>query len=296
MSSFRVTERSISSKVVGGLQASLTKLGTYQEQLSTGKQITRPSDNPGGTLSAMQLRTSSRTADQYSRNADDGIAWLGTIDSALSGAMDQVHRARDLVIQGMSAGASANADGREAIAVEVDNIRSSLISAANTKYLDRPVFGGNVAGTSAYDASGTYIGDDGAVTRTVGDNTKIKVNATGPESFGSGDTQIFDVLASISDKLRNDPASLNDDLARLDASSSVMQTKLSDVGARYGRVQSMKQVSEDHNLSLKTQLSDVEDIDLPKTITDMQLQQAAYQASLAAAAKVVQPSLVDFLR
>jgi flagellar hook-associated protein 3 FlgL len=296
MSSFRVTERSISSKVVGGLQASLTKLGTYQEQLSTGKQITRPSDNPGGTLSAMQLRTSSRTADQYSRNADDGIAWLGTIDSALSGAMDQVHRARDLVIQGMSAGASANADGREAIAVEVDNIRSSLISAANTKYLDRPVFGGNVAGTSAYDASGTYIGDDGSVTRTVGDNTKIKVNAAGPESFGSGDTQIFDVLASISDKLRNDPASLSDDLARLDGSSSVMQTKLSDIGARYGRVQAMKQVSEDHNLSLKTQLSDVEDIDLPKTITDMQLQQAAYQASLAAAAKVVQPSLVDFLR
>ena len=296
MSTFRVTERSISTKVLGGLQTSLSKLGTYQQQLSTGKQISRPSDSPGGTLAAMQLRTDSRTADQYGRNADDGMAWLGTIDSALTGAMDQVHRVRDLVIQGMSSGAAGSADGREAIAVEVDNIRASLIGVANTKYLDRPVFGGNTAGTAAYSDDGSYIGDDGAVMRSVGDNTKVKVNATGAEAFGSGDTQLFDVLKTISDKLRTDPASLGDEMSKLDASSTIMQTRLSDVGARYGRIEYMKQASEDRNLNLKTQLSDIEDIDLPKTITDMQLQQAAYQASLAAASKVVQPSLVDFLR
>jgi flagellar hook-associated protein 3 FlgL len=244
----------------------------------------------------MQLRTDSRTADQYGRNADDGMAWLGTIDSALTGAMDQVHRVRDLVIQGMSSGAAGSADGREAIAVEVDNIRASLIGVANTKYLDRPVFGGNTAGTAAYADDGSYIGDEGAVLRAVGDNTKVKVNATGSEAFGSGDTQLFDVLKTISDKLRTDPASLGDEMSKLDASSTIMQTRLSDVGARYGRIEYMKQASEDRNLNLKTQLSDIEDIDLPKTITDMQLQQAAYQASLAAASKVVQPSLVDFLR
>jgi flagellar hook-associated protein 3 FlgL len=296
MSTFRVTERSISNKVLGGLQSSLSKLGKYQQQLSTGKQITRASDSPGGTLAAMQLRTDARTFDQYGRNADDGMAWLGTIDSALTGTIDQVHRVRDLVISGMSSGSAGSVDGREAIAVEVDNIRQSLIGVANTKYLDRPVFGGNTAGAQAYNSSGVYIGDAGAVSRSVGDNTKVKVNATGPEAFGTGNAQLFDVLQSISDKLRTDPTTLSADLQRLDDSSTAIQTRLSDVGARYGRIEYMKQASTDRLLSLKSQLSEVEDIDLPKTITDMQLQQAAYQASLAAAAKVVQPSLVDFLR
>jgi flagellar hook-associated protein 3 FlgL len=296
MSTFRVTERSISAKVMLGLQGNLAKVGKYQEQLSTGKQITRASDSPGGTLAAMQLRTDSRTFDQYSRNADDGMAWLGTIDSALTGAIDQVHRVRDLVISGMSSGSAGSVDAREAIAVEVDNIRQSLIGVANTKYLDRPVFGGNTAGLQAYDSDGNYIGDDGAVMRSVGDNSKVKVNATGPEAFGTGGAALFDVLKTISSDLRGNPEGLAADLKNLDDSGIAIQTRLSDVGARYGRVEYMQQASIDRLLNLKTELSDVEDIDLPKTITEMQLQQAAYQASLAATAKVIQPSLVDFLR
>jgi flagellar hook-associated protein 3 FlgL len=244
----------------------------------------------------MQFRTDARTYEQYGRNADDGLGWLGTIDTALNGALQQVHRVRNLTLQGMSAGSGGSPDAREAIAVEIDNIRQGLIGVANTKYLDRPVFGGTTSGTSAYSEDGSYTGDTGTVQRSVGDNTKVKVNAAGPETFGEGDNQLFDVLASISDKLRNDPASLSTDLGRLDSTKTVMLTRLSDVGARYGRIEHMRTEADNRVLELKTQLSDVEDIDLPATITDMQLQQAAYQAALAATAKVVQPSLVDFLR
>ncbi|HEV7962737.1 MAG TPA: flagellar hook protein, partial [Actinoplanes sp.] len=58
----------------------------------------------------------------------------------------------------------------------------------------------------------------------------------------------------------------------------------------------MKLSAQDRLLSVTSQLSDVEDVDLPKTIMEMQLQQTAYQAALAASAKVIQPSLIDFLR
>jgi flagellar hook-associated protein 3 FlgL len=68
------------------------------------------------------------------------------------------------------------------------------------------------------------------------------------------------------------------------------------VGARYNQLTQARQAADDKVLSLTSQLSDVEDIDLPKTLTDLQLQQTAYQAALAAAGRVVQPSLVDFLR
>jgi flagellar hook-associated protein 3 FlgL len=183
------------------------------------------------------------------------------------------------------------------MASEVDQIRSSLLGFANTKYLDRPVFGGTTTGETAYDAGGTYTGDAGQTTRTVGANSKVRVDTTGPEAFGTGDTQLFAVLQSISDNLRSgDSDALSASLKKLDTAGDLMKNTLSEVGARYNRVTQMKQSAQDRLLSVTSQLSDVEDVDLPKTIMEMQLQQTSYQAALAASAKVIQPSLIDFLR
>ena len=82
---------------------------TAMERLSSGKQISRPSDSPGGTVSSMELRSSLAQQQQYKRNADDGITWLNIADSALQGVDEKVSRARSLVLQGMSA---ASGSGR----------------------------------------------------------------------------------------------------------------------------------------------------------------------------------------
>lgn len=296
MAAGRVTESSIHTRVLNNLQRSISKGQKIQEQLSSGKQINRPSDSPTGTVSSMQLRGESRANQQYSRNADDGVGWLSTLDSTLTSASTLVNRARDLTVQGLSSG-SNSVQSNEALASEIDQIKSSLVGYANTKYLDRPVFGGTTTGDVAYDPTGTYVGDDGQTTRTVGVNSKVRVDANGPEAFGTGDTQLFTVLQNISDSIRSgDTDALNDNLQKLDSASDLMKNTLSDVGARYNRVTQMKQSAQDRLLSITSQLSDVEDIDLPKTIMDMQLQQTSYQAALAASAKVIQPSLIDFLR
>jgi flagellar hook-associated protein 3 FlgL len=296
MAAGRVTESSIHTRVLNNLQRSISKGEKIQEQLSSGKQINRPSDSPTGTVTSMQLRGESRAVQQYARNADDGVGWLSTLDSALTNTSTLVNRARDLTVQGLSAG-SNNGQSNEAMASEVDQIRSSLLGFANTKYLDRPVFGGTTTGETAYDAGGTYTGDAGQTTRTVGANSKVRVDTTGPEAFGTGDTQLFAVLQSISDNLRSgDSDALSASLKKLDTAGDLMKNTLSEVGARYNRVTQMKQSAQDRLLSVTSQLSDVEDVDLPKTIMEMQLQQTSYQAALAASAKVIQPSLIDFLR
>ncbi|GGL59587.1 flagellar hook-associated protein FlgL [Planomonospora parontospora] len=292
----RVTERSISTRVLNNLQGNISRLGDIQEKLSGGKQLSRPSDSPTGTTSALSLRSDIRTQEQYTRNTDDGLGWLGTIDTALTSANGQVNRARELVLQGMSSGAGGSVSARTALATEIENIRDSLIGIANTTYLGRPVFGGAASGSVAYEKDGTYNGQGGEVLRTIGDNTKIAVNSDGKKVFGDGDDQLFKVLSDIAGNLRNDPSALGDDLTRLDTSIKSMQTEVADVGARYNRVTQMRDTADTRILSLKTQLSDIEDIDLPKTITELTLQQTAYQAALAATAKVVQPSLVDFLK
>jgi flagellar hook-associated protein 3 FlgL len=292
----RVTTNSITTQVLANLQRNVARGGQLQEQLSSGKTINRPSDSPTGAVSSMQLRGDQRAFEQYTRNADDGIGWLGTLDTTLTTSLTQVNRVRDLTLQGLSSG-TTSPESREALAVEIDNIREGLIATANTKYLDRPVFGGTTAGGVAYDVSGAYVGDAGTVTRTVGNNVKVRVDTTGPEAFGSGPDQLFTVLQGISDSLRgNDTEALGTEMAKLDTTADKMKTTLADVGARYNRVSQMQQTATDRILTLKTQRSDVEDVDLPETIMEMQLQETAYQAALAATAKVIQPSLMDFLR
>jgi flagellar hook-associated protein 3 FlgL len=296
MSGFRVTERSIASNVLAGLQNNIAKLGETQQQLSSGKLVTRASDAPGGAVLSMQYRSDIASLKQYSRNASDGMGWLGMADSALTGMVTQVARARDLVLSGLSSGTSGSPEAREAIALELENIRAASLGLANTTYLDRPVFGGTTTGSLAFDANGAYVGDTGTVERTASANSKVRVDTDAASVFGAGGQQLFTILKQITDDLRTNPAGLNADLGQLDATTKLLQAGLSSVGARYNQLTQAQQVADGRVNDLTSQLSDVEDIDLPKTITELQLQNTAYQAALAATARVVQPSLVDFLR
>jgi flagellar hook-associated protein 3 FlgL len=296
MPGFRVTERSTATNTLANLQVNLQRNQRLQEQLSSGKLLTKASDSPGGAVIAMQTRSDMATLHQFSRNSDDGMGWLSMADTALTGASTQLNRARELVLTGLSSGTSGSPEAREAIALEVENLRNAMLGLANITYLDRPVFGGTTAENVAYNDSGTYMGDGGEVNRTVGANATVRVDTDGITAFGAGTDNVFAVLQRIADDLRDNPAGLQDDLADIDTAQKRVQTALAGVGSRYNQVSQMQDAAENRVLDLRTQLSDVEDIDLPKTITELALQQTAYQAALAATAKVIQPSLVDFLR
>lgn len=292
---FRITQRSVSERTLVGLQSNLARLGKVQEQLSSGKLIQRPSDSPTGTVSAMQFRSDLRVNEQWGRNADDALGWLGTIDSTLSSSLTTMRRVRDLTVQGLNTGANSALD-RNAIAAEIDGLRDTLLGQANATYLDRPVFGGTTASSKAFDASGTFIGDSNRVERTAGAGGPVRVDANGADVFGTGANSLFGVLESISAKLRGDPSTLDADLSALDGHLLNVTSKLSDVGTRYGRMEALKQDASDRVIEMRGSLSAVEDIDLPATIVELQLAETAYQAALGATAKVITPSLMDFLK
>ena len=292
----RITGNMIANRVLNNLQHNLSRMGDLQEQMSSGKLLNRPSDSPTGTVSAMQLRTEMRQLEQYGRNSGDALSWLTTLDSTLSGVIPQVSKVRDLALQGMSAGTGGSAQGREALAAEVEAIRASLIAASNTSYLGRPVLGGTTAGPVAFNPDGSFAGNENPVMRTIGDGDPIRVDANGVTVLGAGSEQLFTVLQNVADNLRNNPAALAGDLALLDRANNRVMTQLADIGARYNRVEQMQQSGTDRLISLRSQLSDIEDIDLPATIMEMQMQESAYEAALGASAKVIQPSLMDFLR
>lgn len=297
MSGFRVTQRSIASTVLSGLNTNMARLEKTQQQLSSGKLVSKASDAPGAAAAAMSFRSDLSTLNQYARNADDGVGWLDTADSSLQAVYSYVSKARDLASQGMTSGSYGSPEAREALANEVDQIRQAVIGLANTTYLDRPIFGGTTNKQIAFNQDGSYAGDSGSVERTVSANTKVRVDADAEDVFGTGTSQLFTVLNAISSSLRGgDTTALSADISRLDGANKQVLSGLSTTGARYNQVSQMRQAATDRSLAITSQLSNVEDIDLPKTITDMALQDTAYKAALAATAKVIQPSLIDFLR
>ncbi|MGZ4505291.1 MAG: flagellar hook-associated protein FlgL [Nocardioidaceae bacterium] len=294
MSAPRITQRLIMQRSLAAMQLSLSRVQDSQEKLSTGRQINRPSDSPTGTSEAMRLRAQMAAETQYSRNAQDGSSWLGTADSTLTGMLDEVTRARDLLVQASSTG-SNDATSQQAIATELGQIRESLLSSANTQLLGRPIFGGTTGSPTAYDPTGTFLGDTNPVTRTVGDGVTVRVDISGPEVFSVNGDDLFTVLGDATQALTSggNPSSM---LSRLDAVFTQMKTGLADIGARENRIDQATDRLSSSAIDNTSALSNIENVDIASAITDLQMQQVAYQASLGATARVIQPSLLDFLR
>lgn len=295
MTTARITQRLMVDRSLASLQLGLGRLSASQEKLSTGRVINRPSDSPTGTNDAMRLRADLAAQAQYARNADDGLSWLGRADSTLTSMLDSVRRARDLMVQAASTGGT-DADARQAIAQELTQIRASLVSEANTQHLGRPLFGGTTAGTVAYNADGSYAGDGNPVTRTVGAGVELAVNVTGPAAFSTGTDDLFTVLGDVIDQLSTNPGAVSGSLGRLDAVAGQMRTALTDVGTRYSRVESAQTSLSASTLDHQKSLSDVENVDIAQAIVELQMQEVAYQAALGATSRVLQPTLLDFLR
>jgi flagellar hook-associated protein 3 FlgL len=291
----RVTEGSSVAAALAGVQTTSSKLAQLQSQMSSGRQITQPSDDPAGTASALALRGQLQRSNQYSSNASDAIGWLSAADTAFSSTTTQLQKVRTLVLQGLNTGANTGSSN-SAIADQVDQIRSSLLALANTTYSGRPLFGGTTSGSVAFDSTGAYVGDTGTINRTIGPNSTATVNSLGTDVYGANGSNLFDVLTTISSDLRSNSANLNGDLNSLDASMGKLSAAQGQEGAIYQRVQNSQTVSASSQLSLKTQLSNLQDIDLASMAVQVTTANTAYQAALATTAKVQSVSLLDFLK
>jgi flagellin-like hook-associated protein FlgL len=292
----RITQRAVALTSLQGLNGNLAGVGKLQQQLTSGRLISAPSDSPTGTNVVMQVRSEQAAVAQQERNISDARSWLDQTDSALQTMLDATRRVRDLTVQGLSTG-SATAASREALAAEVTSLREGLLSLSNVRTQGRPLFGGVTSGPTAYDATGAWVGQGGSpVTRRVSDSENIRVDITGPEVFGPPGNDLFAVVGNIATDLLADPAALEGHLRDLDAVAGGMLSGLADIGARGSRIERIAQINIDRGLTLASHRAQSEDIDLPHTIMQMQMQQVGYEAALAATAKALQPTLLDFLR
>lgn len=296
----RVTQQTIQHSALAGLQANLGRVSDLQARMSSGKKITKPSDDPSGSARTMALRADKAAATQATRNADDGIAWLGTTDNAMQSSITALRRARDLTVQAASSG-SVGASSREAIATEIDGIRDQLLDLANTTVQGRAVFAGTTGDGKAFDdgTSATpyaWHGTAGAtVERRLSPDATVRVDSDGSAAFGNGSTSVFAMLDSLSADLRGG-VEVSGRLSDIDTKLNGMLSQVANVGIRYKQVDDARTAITAKIQDTKSNISGIEDIDLAETIMELNMQQVAYQGALGSAAKVLQPTLMDFLR
>lgn len=283
------------------VQAALTRLDAARGELAratdrAGSQraITLPSDDPSGTAQAMRIRAAVAANQQHARNIADANGWLATVDNALAATTDILHRVRDLTLQGANEG-SMSATAREALAVELEGLATDLLAQANTRFLGRSVFAGTSDAAAAFDASFTSAGTGAAVERRIAEGTTVRVDADGTTVFGDGATSVFALVHTIAADLRAG-VSVQPHLSALDGWREGVLAQQAATGAQQTQVMRAEELNMADAVTLETERSGVEDVDLAEAIMQLELQRTTYQAALAVTSRVLQPTLMDYLR
>lgn len=307
----RITQNSMNRTQLMGLNDSLGRLQKTQEQLTSGKRLNRPSDSPVDTVSAMRFRSEQRSLEQYGVNITDGLARLQATDDALARINPMLQRIRQQTVAG--ANGTNSAIQRQAYADEIRQVKTAIVQVANSQYAGRPLFAGtkyDPANNNAFDTTtGQFLGNANPVLRTVSDSPgaagQMDIGASGADAMtdllhddvtpGPG------VIDGIIAELEKPDGSFNSTtlsamLADLDLGMDRLQSVQSTVGAKVNRLERMQDLNGRMDDSTRIALSKVEDVDFMKAAMDLNIQSNAYNAALQASAKIIQPSLMDFLR
>ena len=301
----RVTEQMTAQNLLNNINQALDRIDTTQQELSTGKKINQPSDNPYGTSLALQLNNQLANLTGYSNNITDGTGWAQAGNAALSDVTNAVQRIRELVVQAAN-GTQTQAD-MSADAAEVNQLIDQIKQDANTQYNGQYIFSGAATSTAPYQTGSgdAYAGDTGQVTRTIGPNTSIAVNAnlsgvlgTGQTTAGqpAGDGKLLNTLRNIADAMQSgNSGALSASLSQLDTNLGSLTGVTAGLGATTDRLQMAASRVQALQASDTQSLSDTQDADMAQTEIDFSTEQAALTAALQAGAHIVQQSLMDFL-
>ncbi|WIB44349.1 flagellar hook-associated protein FlgL [Curtobacterium sp. MCLR17_058] len=290
----RVTTQMSMAAASARLQAGAARVAELTDQATTLRAIQKPSDDPVGTASSMQVRKEQAAAAQYSRNANDAAAWLATTDSALSSVYSVLNSVRDLTVQAANSGTMSDTN-RDAFVTQFRSLKADLEARANTTYGTRSVFAGSSTAAAAYDPATGWAAAGTDVSRRIGDGTTVRVDTAGTAVFGAGDDSVFAVIDSIVNDLQNG-VNVNARINDVDGALGTVRGAQADVGIRHAAALTAQDSLKSATVSLESRRADIEDVDLAKAVLDLQVQQTNYQAALAVTAKVLQPTLMDYLR
>jgi flagellar hook-associated protein 3 FlgL len=300
----RITPAMVTGSTLNDLNSALSSLERTSNELSSGKTILAPSDNPYGASHAIDLQSQLDGLSSYASNVQDGLAWTTTSEGAMASMKSALQRVRELTVQA-SNGTVSQGDLNN-IATEIEQLTDTIKQEANTQYAGQYVFAGTLTTTQPYEQgeTDTYAGNASSVARAIGPNASITVNTNISTLLGNGkasaDGKLLDTLRTVAQHLRegtpeSKSALSSTDLKALDANAEVLSELQATTGSTVNQLQTASSRLEGLQVSITKTLSNTQDADIAKTSIAFSNQQAAYEAALRASASIVQESLLNFL-
>lgn len=301
----RITNNMLINNVMLHISNNLTRTQKYQNQLATGKKISLPSDDPIVASKSLKLRTDVTENEQYQRNADDATSWMEITEATMKQMNEVVQRFREISVQ--VANGTNTTEDMQKICAEARELKTQLIQLANTTYAGRYIFSGYKTDLPLLDEEGKFnipITNDEEIKFEIGIGDDIIVNVPGSDLFNGGaegklgDTCAF--VKTLDDVIHamdaGDNETVSSLLGELDAQMNNMLRVRAGLGARMNRVELTSNRLDDDYVNLTKLMSANEDVDIAEAIMNLINEQSVYQASLATSAKVIQPTLVDYLK
>ncbi len=306
----RVTNKMLVTNSLSNLNRGLERLQYLSSRLASGKKLMFPSDDPIGTGSVLRMYKGLEETRQYVANNDYGIGMLTAIDGALTDLTSILQRARELAVYG--ANGTLPEDSLYALAREINELIDHAVQVANSTYAGIYIFGGQETSKPPYSAvvdsqDGTNIEkvesifstytDAKGITVEVGPSSELEISLPGSVIF-DGDSGVFEVLIDLRKRLDagDSEGVSSESIAKLDAVISQVLRYQAEVGAKTKRLETTKSRLEGLDINLQTLISKTEDIDVAEAIMHFKMQENAYRLALDTTARIIQPTLMDFLR
>lgn len=292
----RITNNVLVNELRNNLSRNIRNMEITENQMATGKRISKPSEDPTGIVSSLRLSSRLRENRQFQKNIDAANGWLTTTDETLASLTTALNRAYELTVQGAN---SHLADGdREAIADEIKQLLGEAKAISESTHGDRYIFGGTNTTGKPYDETHVppWRSNDKKLMAEIGVGVEIPMNITAQEVFI--DKDLMGTLDDIYQHLTTgDTTSLGTtDLDALKQSIDQVLTCRAEVGARVNRMEMAKNRLLEQETNFTNLQADVDGVDPAKVIMDLKNMENVYKASLAVGARVIMPTLVDFIR
>lgn len=282
------------------------RLMNAQKLVTSGKKISLPSDDPTLAGRAMSIRSGIRGLEQYQENNNLAKSVLDSTDAAIGSITDEIQLLRQAASQ--AGNSSLSEEAKQGLLTQIRDIRDRLLTVADQKFLDRYLFSGCRTTTPPLAPSGgsppyVYQGDADAIQIQIQPGSKISTNVTAQQLFnlngsaGAGTKDIFSVIRDLETAVQaGDVASTSNSLGDIDDNLTNVLGLRAQIGARAARLEGNASALTDSKNRMAELLSNLEDTDMTQAIIGLQTQQNVYQAALAVASKIMQTSLVDYMR
>jgi flagellar hook-associated protein 3 FlgL len=297
----RVTQSMLSNNMLRHISNSYESMAKTQEQLTTGKKISRPSDDPVVAMKGMTYRTNLTEVEQYKRNLSEAYNWMENSDAALDKATSVMQRIRELTVQASNGTYEESQKGM--IGKEIEQLKEHLVSIANTQVAGKYIFNGNDTTSKPVDFSKTpsVSSNTNSVNLELSQGIEVAVNINPKNVFthtaGTTESGLFGDINELMKALEGTSGKdTNGFIDKLDSHIDNLVAERAELGARFNRVELIDARVSEQEVIANRILSDNEDADIERVITDLKMQESLHRAALGVGSRIMQPTLMDFLR